>query len=199
MSAHVSTERSWDVLLIGGASGTGKSSVSYRLARHFGVGITEIDDLHSALLHMTTPEQLPWVHYWRMHPEVDALAAEEIVDLLISVSRALAPAIRAVVDRHVESRMPIVLEGDYLLPDTVVLNPRVKAVFLYEPDESQLLENFAAREPDGGVQGKRARVGRLYGAWLRDECLRLGVPALSARPWDTVLNRVSAAIFQATR
>ena len=31
----------WDVLLVGGASGTGKTGVSYRLAQHFSVGITE--------------------------------------------------------------------------------------------------------------------------------------------------------------
>ena len=43
----------WDVLLIGGAAGTGKTSVSYRLARHFDVGITEVDDIHTAL---STPD-----------------------------------------------------------------------------------------------------------------------------------------------
>lgn len=36
---------SWDVLLIGGASGAGRSSLSYPLARHFGVTVTEIDGL----------------------------------------------------------------------------------------------------------------------------------------------------------
>jgi len=41
--------RSWDVLLIAGASGVGKTSVSYRIAHHFGVGITEIDDFQILL------------------------------------------------------------------------------------------------------------------------------------------------------
>jgi 2-phosphoglycerate kinase len=187
-------ERDWDVLLIGGASGTGKSSVGYRLAQHLGVGITEIDDLHASLLGMTTPAQLPMVHYWRTHPEVEALEAGQIFALFLAVSRAMAPAIQAVVEQHLDSRVPIVLEGDYLLPETVVAHPRVRTVFLYEPDEAQLLANYAAREPDGGVQAKRARGSWLQGEWLREECGRLDIPALPARPWETVLGRILALV-----
>ena len=186
--------RGWDVLLIGGASGTGKSSVSYRVAQHLGVGITEIDDLHASLLGMTTPEQLPLVHYWRTHPEAQALEAAEILELFLAVCGAMAPAVQAVVEQHLESRVPIVLEGDYLLPDTVAAHPRVRAVFLHEEDEDRLVANFAAREPEGGVQAKRARVSWLFGEWLREACRRLDVPALPARPWETVLGRVLAAI-----
>lgn len=186
--------RGWDVLLVGGASGTGKSSVSYRLARQLGVGITEIDDLHASLLGMTTPEQLPLVHYWRTHPEAQALDAAEILELFLAVCRAMAPAVQAVVAQHLESRVPIVLEGDYLLPETVAAHPRVRSVFLYEDDEAQLLANFAAREPEGGVQAKRARVSWLFGEWLREASRRLDVPALPARPWETVPGRVLAAI-----
>ena len=36
--------RRWEVLLLGGASGVGKTQVGYRLAHHFAVGITEVDD-----------------------------------------------------------------------------------------------------------------------------------------------------------
>jgi 2-phosphoglycerate kinase len=43
------------VLLLGGASGTGKTAVSYRLARHFDIGITEVDELQIVLEHMNTP------------------------------------------------------------------------------------------------------------------------------------------------
>ena len=57
-------ERRRDVLLIGGASGTGKTSVSYRVAREHGVGITEFDDVVEALKAMTTPDQQPALHCW---------------------------------------------------------------------------------------------------------------------------------------
>jgi 2-phosphoglycerate kinase len=41
--------RSWQVLLLGGASGTGKTSVSYRLARYFDIALTEVDDFQVML------------------------------------------------------------------------------------------------------------------------------------------------------
>jgi 2-phosphoglycerate kinase len=66
------------VLLIGGASGSGKTSVSYRLAHHFNVGITEVDDFQVILERMTTPEQQPELQWRPMHSEADRLAADEI-------------------------------------------------------------------------------------------------------------------------
>ncbi len=54
--------RSWHVLLIGGGSGVGKSTLAFQLARHFEVGLTEVDDFQRVLERMTTPEQYPAVH-----------------------------------------------------------------------------------------------------------------------------------------
>jgi len=103
---------------------------------------------------------------------------------------------------HLETQAPIVLEGDYLLPETMHWqeNPqfprteRVKGVFLYEPDEKQILQNFSSRESGEGEQMRRARVSWLYGQWLKEECQRLGLPALPARPWDTLEDRIREAI-----
>jgi 2-phosphoglycerate kinase len=202
MDETASTWRSWDVLLIGGASGVGKTSVSYRLARHFDVGITELDDLHITIEALTTPEQQPALHYWRTHPEAASLPAQGILDLHLAVCRALAPAVEAVAANHVESRAPIVLEGDYLLPETVArwretrspLFERVKAVWLIEPDKDQITRNYAEREPDAGDQSGRAQVSWLFSAWLNEECRRHGLLALPARPWEVSIERIKGAI-----
>ena len=63
MNRTTGVTRSWQVLLIGGASGSGKTSVSYRLAHHFNVGITEVDDFQVILERMTTPAQQPELHW----------------------------------------------------------------------------------------------------------------------------------------
>ena len=72
---------------------------------------------------------------------------------------------------------------------------QVRAVFLYEDDEQQILRNYRARE--GTDQPHRARVSWYHSAWLRREAERLGLPAVPARPWDTVLERVIAALHPA--
>jgi 2-phosphoglycerate kinase len=108
--------RSWQVLLLGGPAGVGKTHVSYRLAQHFGVGITEVDDFQVILERMTTPAEQPVLHYWQTHPEAESLPAEEIVKLSIAVGQAMLPALEAVIANHLESQTPIVLEGDFILP-----------------------------------------------------------------------------------
>ena len=109
-------QRSWQVLLLGGPSGVGKTSVSYRLASHFGIGITEVDDFQVILERMTTPTEQPVLHYWRTHPEAGNLSAEEIVKQTIAVGQVMASALEAVITNHIESRTPLVLDGDFILP-----------------------------------------------------------------------------------
>lgn len=198
--------RHWDVLLIGGASGTGKTSVSYRLARHFGIGITEVDDFQQMLKVMTTPEQQPLIHYWDTHPEAAALPPDKIVDLLIGISRVLQPGLTAVIANHLEASQPFVLEGDFILPDLAVqaaygafpANDRVRAIFIDESDERQIVRNYLSREPQGGEQTRRAHVSWLYNRWLTQEAERLGIPSIPSRPWETLFDRV-LAVFGGTR
>jgi hypothetical protein len=84
--------RPWQVLLLGGASGTGKTRLSYRLARALEIGITEVDDFQVVLERMTTPEQLPALHFWRTHPDPGSLSAEEIHQQGLEILQVMLPA-----------------------------------------------------------------------------------------------------------
>lgn len=189
-------------MLLGGPSGVGKTAVSYRLARHFGVGITEVDDFQALLERMTTPEQLPAIHFWRTHPASDRLPAAEILDRMVAQSEALSPGLEGVIANHLETSTPVVLEGDFIHPTLAAQlsfsgqpsGGRVRAAFLHEPDEQQLLANYFAREPEAGPQAKRAQVSWRHGLWLKQEAERHGLPVVPARPWDTVLERLIAAV-----
>ena len=188
--------RSWEVLLLGGPSGAGKTNVSYRLAQHFRIGITEVDDFQVILERMTTPAEQPVLHYWRTHPEAAQMAPEEIVKLTIAVGQVMTPALEVVISNHIESHAPIVLEGDFILPviATLFSESQVRAIFLYEESEEQLRQNFLWREPERGLQEKRARVSWLYGQWLKQEAERAGALALLAQPWDDLFERILAAL-----
>src|SRR5262245_34802819 len=202
MDEIAANSRSWDVLLLGGPSGTGKTSASYPLARRLVVGITEVYDSLIVQDRLTTPAQQPVLHYSPTNPEAAQLPAEQIVEYLIAISRVLSPGIAAVIANHLDTQTPIVLEGDFLLPELLARpeeakppnTDRVRGVFLYEPDERQLRRNLSVREPEAGEQAKRARVSWLYGQWLKAESERFGVAALPARPWETLLDRINEAI-----
>lgn len=192
------TQRPWDIFLLGGASGAGKTSLSYRLAHHFAVGLTEVDDFQVILETMTTPEQQPVLHFWRTHPAPHTLAAEDIAKQVIEVGKVMMPGLVAVVLNHYESNAPVVLEGDFIIPALVAqpeITPlyqsgRVRAVFVHEPDEAQLLANFLRREPEVGPQQLRAQVSWQYGQWLKQEAERYGIPVLDSRPWATAFERL---------
>jgi 2-phosphoglycerate kinase len=189
-------DRSWDVLLIGGASGVGKTSVSYRIAQHFAVGITEIDDFQVLLEKMTTPAQYPALHFWPNHPAPETLEPEEVFRRGLGIGSELEPGIAAVVKDHLFAHTPVVLEGDFLHPAFLARlqhdagGRRVQAVIIDEPDEAQIRANFLRREPETPRPEKRARVSWLYAAWLREEANRAGVTVVSSRPWSTAFERV---------
>jgi 2-phosphoglycerate kinase len=194
--------RQWQVLLLGGPSGVGKTAVAYRLARHFDVGVTEVDDFQALLEAMTTPEQQPAIHFWRTHPAPDRLSAAEILEKLIEHGDAMSIGLEAVIANHLEMSTPVILEGDFIQPALAAQarfcgqakGGRVRAAFLHEPQERQLLANYLAREPASGPQVKRAHVSALHGLWLRREAERRGLPVVPARPWDTLLERLIAAV-----
>lgn len=198
----MSGQRSWDVLLIGGASGVGKTHVSYPLARHFGVGITEIDDFQVVLERMTTPEQYPVVHLFPTNPDAFfALDDAGKLQVAIDYSTVMAEALAAVIVNHLDGGPPIVLEGDFLAPsliareayDGIPAAGRVRGFILYE-EEEQIARNYLARE--GEPQPDRARWSWNHGEWLRREAERLGVPTLAARPWETALERALALLAE---
>ncbi len=115
----------------------------------------------------------------------------------------MAPGLEAVIANHLESQTPVMLEGDFIHPALAAQTAfaglpnagQVRAIFLDEPEEQQLIANFTQREPDGGIQTTRARVSWLYGQWLIDEARRFGLPVLASRPWDTTLDRIVAALY----
>jgi 2-phosphoglycerate kinase len=198
--------RLWVVLLLGGASGVGKTQVSYRLARHFDVGITEVDDFQLILERMTPSEQYPALHLFPRDPEAFfALDEDGKLAHAIAIATTMAEALDLVIANHLESAAPVVLEGDFLLPSLTVrpsfngipAEGRVRGFILYEEDEQQIARNYVARE--GEVHPVRARANWRYSEWLRAEADRLGIPTVAARPWDTVLERCVAATPQKVR
>lgn len=190
------------MLLVGGASGVGKSMMSHRLARRLGVHLTEIDDIQIALEAATGPEQLPLLHCWRTSfDEYMSWTDERRVEHFIRVCREVfEPVMRAVIADHLQTGTRVVYEGDFLLPEMATMTAyadqpnggRVRALFVSEPDEAQLAANHGARE--GGAESARSRASSLLDAFIRAECSRHGVPLVDARPWDSVVERALTAV-----
>jgi 2-phosphoglycerate kinase len=174
----------------------GKSSATYGLARFYKVNVMEVDDISEAVKAVTTREVLPVIHYWSTGVNWMDIGVEGNVKWLKEVSKELIPALKAIVDNHLEADMPVIIEGDFIDPEFTAAfgDPRVKAVYIYEPDKAQIVQNYLARE-GGELQHFRADVSAEYGEWLVDTCEKLGVKVVEARPWDTVVDRIIESLL----
>ena len=182
--------RDWMVLLIGGPSGTGKSSMAYEISRFYGVSVLEIDDIYLSVKAVTDAGRLPAIHRWDGGEDWQAAGIQGNVSWLIDVGREMIPALKAIVERHIEDKVPVIIEGDFISPDLVKLldRPLAKAVFLRE-DIPQIVGNYLARE-GGEPQRFRAEVSAAYGRWIEGVCSLTDCPVIAARPWETALTRV---------
>jgi 2-phosphoglycerate kinase len=125
---------------------------------------------------------------------------------LIEVGQVLSPALEVVIENHVDTAAPIVIEGDGVLPSLYAHSSvrdrartgEVQALFLVEPEEDVMFTNMVSRGRGMGGQREgelRAEVGAkwLYGQWLADEAHRYNLPVLTSRPWSTLVERIMAA------
>jgi 2-phosphoglycerate kinase len=205
MGAHPTN---WVVLLIGGSSGVGKTKVANQLGLRFGASWLQVDDVRLAFQRsrVTLPESTEALYFFEDTPDIWKMPPELLCDGLIGVGQALSPALEVVIENHVDTVAPIVIEGDAILPSLLsrpsvrdrVRNGRVQAVFLVETQEEVLLANIVGR--DRGIGGRQerelrmeARAKWLYGQWLADEAHHYGLPVLEPRPWSTLLKRIIAA------
>ncbi|MFG3223882.1 AAA family ATPase [Kitasatospora sp. NPDC048194] len=208
----------WDVLLIGGASGLGKSRAAAALAARHGAFTVEFDDVVAALQAATTPATHPGLHHFdaqgdELHAPDDPTdsrtgSAEEspdaqrVLELQIATAHALDEALLGVVRNRLTVDVPAVIEGDYLTPAAAARcaaeagrrGRRVRAVFLHEHDPARISANYADREPDLGPQPERAEVSARYSAWLADQARAHGLPVVDCRPYATLARRLAAAL-----
>lgn len=201
-------QANWKVLLIGGSSGVGKTVAARKLGQRLGASWLQVDDLRLALLRsrVTLPEKTYALYFFQNHAAWN-LPPEQFCEGLIAVGELMSPAIEVVIENHVDTHAPVIIEGDAILPSLVarpevqrrMQNGQVQAVFLVEPEEDVLLSNILAR--GRGIDRytvteaqTEARAKWLYGQWLAREAQRLSLPVLESRPWETLVERIEAII-----
>lgn len=192
----MNNNRNWTVLFIGGASGTGKSSIAYEIARYYGVNVLEVDDVCLSVETVTTKESFPAIHYWNTGVNWKDVGVDSNVNWLIDVSKELIPVLKELVNRHIEDKLPIIIEGDFIYPEFTKSfdNPEVKSIFVNETDINQILQNYLSRE-GGDLQHYRAEISIAYGKWLAHSCNQSGIKVIDSRPWDAILARALKSLL----
>ncbi len=188
-------KNNWTVLLVGGSSGIGKSQLTRQLAKKYGAKIIEADDICNAVKAMTTADIYPAIHYWISDIDWTKIGVMENVDYLSKVSDELSPGLRKIVDNHLRTESPLIIEGDFISVEFAASfnNPKVQAIYVYESEKSQIIENYLRRE-GGAPQDFRASISVAFGRKLQNDCDTYGVNIVESRPWNTLLDRVITRI-----
>lgn len=207
-----SVQADWTVLLIGGASGTGKSTVARAIARQHDADWLQVDDLRLAL--QWSKARLPEdnateaLYFFERTPDVWNLPAERLRRGLIAVGEALTEAIAIVAGNHLAQNDPAVIEGDGILP-AIIERPELRAfietgqlrvVFLAPASQDELLRNMIDRGrgvPDKSAADLRriAEMNWLYTTWLVREAEERSLPVVTTQPWNSLAERVGDVVL----
>jgi 2-phosphoglycerate kinase len=190
----------WQLFLLGGAAASGKSSSGTEVARRLGAWCVSGDSLWIALKAVTTRESHPAFHYfepteeeWRRGP--DFLCARHIES-----AEALTLALEAFIDRELKEGHRLLLEAAWITPEMAARrcrsSPVTSAVFIHEPEESEVLASMVNRQKREFPSERQLRLSAMawrYGNWLREGALKYGLPVVEARPRETLVDRIMEA------
>jgi 2-phosphoglycerate kinase len=139
------------VILVGGATGTGKSTVATEIAYRLGITrVTSTDFIRQTMRAFFSHEFMPAIHYSSFEAgDVVPLADDPLVAGFLEQSRNVLVGVRASIERALQEGWSMVLEGVHLVPGllpSVQEGALVTACVLKIDDQSAHAQHFFSRE-----------------------------------------------------
>lgn len=200
------------ILLIGGCTGTGKSTVAAELSLRLDIGRTQSTDILREVMRIfVSQETSPELHASTFAVRLTHRAAIRPVagagSLLVDGFRAqadvLAVAIDGVIDRSVKERASTIIEGIHVHPAYQERAKRrdalVVPILLTTPSERELKKHFARRGQQAPSRGAESYLENFEAIWrlqnhFVEEAERLRVPVIPNIALDRTVRQVVEAI-----
>jgi len=148
------------IVLVGGATGTGKSSVATESAYRLGITrVTSTDFVRQTMRAFFSQEFMPSIHYSSFEAAAGLREPEQAEDPVIAgfleQTRNVLVGVRASIERALEEGWSMVLEGVHLVPGML---PRIDGALVVQcvlaiDDEEEHSTHFMVR--DAGLDGLR--------------------------------------------
>jgi 2-phosphoglycerate kinase len=196
----------WTLLLIGGGSTTGKTTLATSLSRRLNVKLLDGDMIRALLLSNVSAEQDPDLHAFSQ-PELWDSPLDNRIAASFTVARRVCDRTSTVVSWHLNRRIPLIIEAVWLLPEVaqqVALfggaeSGQVRPLFLHDPDFDALRERLHQRLDWMARVAPREREPRIemfygFSQEVRAQAESLGLPVLESRPFETLEERALAAL-----
>jgi 2-phosphoglycerate kinase len=193
------------VILVGGATGTGKSTVATEIAYRLGITrVTSTDFIRQTMRAFFSHEFMPAIHYSSFE---SGLAVRDADDPLIAgfleLSRQVLVGVRASIERALQEGWSMVLEGVHLVPGLLpALEGAVaSACVLRISDETAHAQHFFTR--DAGTDRPMAKYLdrfveiRELQRYLVGRAGREGVPVIENESADRATRSVAELVLSA--
>jgi 2-phosphoglycerate kinase len=202
------------IVIIGGATGTGKSTLATELAYRLGISrITSTDVVRQVMRAFFSPELMPSLHYSSFEagggmkmPMPDPDQGDRALYGFIQQAEQVAVGAVAVVERAVLEGLSTVVEGVHLVPGLVEPPPGHDAtivnVMLAIEDEEAHQSHFVARDSASGGARALERYLQHFGEirriqdYLLGRAQRMNVPVVDATDADAALRSVLDLILE---
>ena len=194
------------LLLIGGATGTGKSTVAAEVAYRLGITrITSTDFIRQTMRAFLSHEFMPSIHYSSFEAGDAYPTAESPLEFgFLEQSRHVLVGLRASMDRAVEESWSMVLEGVHIVPGMVEPRPAEAVVvecLLSISDRDVHERNFTARDAQSERPLTRylerfAEIRQLHDL-LVGRAVRAGVPVVENDDPDEAASLVADLVLDA--
>jgi 2-phosphoglycerate kinase len=200
------------VVLIGGATGVGKSTIATQLAARLGiVRVVASDAIREVMRALFSRELMPTLHASSFEAdtalrEPPLRESERVVVGFREQTAAVSVGIEAMLDRAAMEGTNLIIEGAHIVPGFVDLESRrdrilAVPVIIAVEDEDVHLSHFAARQTDVTA---RPATRYLHGLenirrlqrYVKSQALSHGVPVIPNYNFDQALAAVTDLVMQ---
>ena len=186
------------LILVGGATGTGKSTVATEIAYRLGITrVTSTDFIRQTMRAFFSPEFMPAIHH-------SSFEGDPLIASFEEQSRNVLVGVRAAVERALHEGWSMVLEGVHLVPGLLPsLDDRalVSACVLNIADETAHAQHFFTR--DAGTDRPMSKyldkfdAIRLLQEYLAAQAQRTGMPVVENESADGATAAVAELVLSA--
>jgi 2-phosphoglycerate kinase len=202
------------ILLVGGATGTGKSTVATDVAYRLGITrVTSTDFVRQTMRAFFSSEFMPAIHHSSFEAgramagdEDDRADAQAVLDGFLEQTREVLVGVRAAIDRALEEGWSMVLEGVHLVPG--MLPKQIEGALVVEcvlsiDDNEAHASHFWIRDTDSeGVRPYEKYLDafddiRLIQTYILGRARKHGVPVVENGNIEAAIGEVMELVLTA--